>query len=80
MLGNSRLDQIGADVPQPFVTRISPKVARKTLADASVFTAKKSISAAFAAQAVGIKEVEEAIWLVSFVITILATSIWRKEL
>jgi hypothetical protein len=40
MLGNSRLDQIGADVQQAFITRISPKVARKTLADASVFTAK----------------------------------------
>jgi hypothetical protein len=48
MLGNSRLEQIGADVQQAFVTRISPKVACKTLADASVFTAKKSISAVFA--------------------------------
>jgi integrase len=31
MLGNSRLDQIGPEVQQTFVTRISPKVARKTL-------------------------------------------------
>jgi hypothetical protein len=29
-LGNSRLSQIGAEVQQAFVTRISPKVARKT--------------------------------------------------
>jgi hypothetical protein len=36
-------------------------------ADASVCTAKQLISATvFAGQAVGIKEVEEGIWLVSF--------------
>jgi hypothetical protein len=31
MLGNSRLDQIGAEVQQAFVTKLSPKVARKAL-------------------------------------------------
>jgi hypothetical protein len=36
-------------------------------ADASVFTAKKiNLSTVFAGQAVGIKEVEEGIWLVTF--------------
>jgi hypothetical protein len=35
-------------------------------ADASVYTAKINLSTVFADQAVGLKEVEEGIWLVSF--------------
>src|SRR5260370_33098105 len=41
---------------------------------------KINLSTVFAGQAVGIKEVEEGIWLVSFMDTISGTSIWRKQL
>ncbi|SRR6266481_1574556 len=39
---------------------------------------KNNLSTVFAGQAVGIEEVEEGIWLVSFMES--ATSIWRKKL
>ena len=41
---------------------------------------KINLSTVFAGQALGIKEVEEGIWLVSFMEYISATSIWRKKL
>jgi hypothetical protein len=41
---------------------------------------KINLSTVFAGQAVGIKEVEEGIWLVSFMDLISVTSIWRKKL
>jgi hypothetical protein len=41
---------------------------------------KINLSTVFAGQALGIKEVEEGIWLVSLWSTISATSIWRKKL
>jgi len=41
---------------------------------------KINLSTVFAGQAVGLKEVEEGIWLLSFMNYDLATSIWRNEL
>jgi hypothetical protein len=40
---------------------------------------KINLSTVFAGQAVGLKEVDEGIWLVSFMDYDLGTSIWRKE-
>ena len=40
---------------------------------------KINFSQVFAGQAVGIKEVHDDIWLVSFMIMIWGTSIWRRE-